>query len=139
LRRGPLRYLLDNNQVGIIAAANSGERFNIVSAQDLNRDGISTSDRPVGINRNSGTTPPQFNVDFRYSRFINITERFRLEAFAEFQNLFNTNSIVAFNNVTVTTNPLTGELIGPLPDFKSRNQSTAQESRQLQLGIKFVF
>jgi hypothetical protein len=89
--------------------------------------------------RNSGKTPPQFNVDLRYSRLIPLSERYRLEAFAEFQNLFNTNSIVAFNNVTVPTNPITGEMIGSLPDFRSRNQSTSQESRQTQLGIKFIF
>lgn len=133
------RYLFNNNQIGIIANANSGETFNIISGLDLNRDGVSTSDRPVAIKRNSGTTPPQFNIDLRYSRFFNFTERYRLEVFGEFVNLFNVNCIVAFNNVTVATNPATGELLGPLPDFKSRNQSTAQESRQFQLGVKFHF
>ena len=134
-----LRYLLNNNQAGIIAAANSGETFNIVSATDINGDGATISDRPIGIKRNSGTTPPQFNVDLRYSRFLNFTERYKLELFAEFQNLFNINSIVQFNNVTVATNPLTGELVGGLPDFKARNQSTSQDSRQFQVGIKFIF
>jgi hypothetical protein len=134
-----LRYFFNNNQFGIIAIANSGERFNIVSGIDLNRDGISTSDRPLGIKRNAGKTPPQYNVDLRYSRFFNLSERYRLEVFSEFQNLFNINSIVQYNNVTVTTNPTTGELIGELPDFRARNQSTAQESRQFQLGFKFIF
>jgi hypothetical protein len=96
-------------------------------------------DRPIGIKRNSGKTPPQFNVDLRYSRFFNFTERYRLEVFGEFQNLFNINSIVQFNNVTVATNPTTGELISGLPDFKARNQSTSQDSRQFQLGFKFIF
>ena len=96
-------------------------------------------DRPVGIKRNSGTTPPQFNVDLRYSRFFNLSERYKLEVFGEFENLFNINSIVQFNNVTVTTNPTTGELIGGFPDFKARNQSTSQDSRQFQLGFKFIF
>jgi hypothetical protein len=134
-----LRYVFKNNQVGLIATANSGETFNIISGSDLNRDGISTSDRPVGIKRNSGTTPPQFNIDLRYSRFFNFTERYKLEVFGEFQNLFNVNSIVGFNNVTVTTNTATGELIGGLPDFRARNQSTFQESRQFQLGFKYMF
>jgi hypothetical protein len=133
-----LRYLLNNNQVGFIATANSGETFNIVSTSDINGDGSTISDRPVGIKRNSGTTPPQFNVDFRYSRFFNFSERYRLEAFGEFVNLFNVNSIVGFNNVTVTTNA-NGELVGALPDFKARNQSTSQDSRQFQLGLKFIF
>jgi outer membrane receptor protein involved in Fe transport len=134
-----LRYLFNHNQFGIIATANSGETFNIISNLDLNGDGVLTSDRPGGIKRNSGKTPPQFNVDLRYSRFINLTERFKLEVFGEFQNVFNINSIVQFNNVTVTTNATTGELIGALPDFRARNQSTSQDSRQFQLGIKFIF
>ncbi len=62
-----------------------------------------------------------------------------MEVFGEFQNLFNINSIVGFNNVRVTTNSTTGELIGELPDFQARNQSTSQESRQFQLGFKFLF
>jgi len=134
-----LRYLFKNNQVGIVATANSGETFNIISNSDLNGDGILTSDRPVGIKRNSGKTPPQFNVDLRCSRFFNFTERYKMEVFGEFQNLFNINSIVGFNNVRVTTNSTTGELIGELPDFQARNQSTSQESRQFQLGFKFLF
>ena len=134
-----LRYLFNNNQFGIIATANSGERFNIISNFDLNGDGFSNSDRPIGIKRNSGKTPPQFNTDLRYSRFFKFTDRYKLEVFGEFQNLFNVNRIVGFNNVTVATNQTTGELIGDLPDFKLRNQSTAQESRQFQLGFKFIF
>jgi len=133
-----LRYLLNLNQVGIIATTNSGETFNIVTS-DINNDGITGLDRPIGIKRNSGTTPPQFNVDLRCSRFFNLTERYKLEVFGEFVNLFNVNSIVQFNNVTVATNPTTGELIDGLPDFKARNQSTSQDSRQFQLGVKFIF
>ncbi len=134
-----LRYLFNNNQFGIIATANSGETFNIISGLDLNRDGIQTSDRPVGIKRNAGKTPHQLNADLRYSRFFNFTERYKLEVFGEFQNLFNINSIVQFTNVTVTTNPTTGELTGGLPDFRARNQSTSQDSRQFQLGVKVIF
>ncbi|MCA1623633.1 MAG: TonB-dependent receptor [Acidobacteria bacterium] len=135
-----LRYLFNNNQVGIIATANSGETFNVVSSSDINNDGVTGLDRPVGIKRNSGTTPKQFNVDLRYSRFFKFTERYKLEVFGEFGNLFNINSIVQFTDVTVTTNANgNGELVGGLPDFKARNQSTSQDSRQFQLGFKFVF
>ena len=65
-----LRYIVNKNQFGIIATANSGERFNVVAATDINLDGFNGTDNPVGINRNSGTTPKQTNLDFRYSRFI---------------------------------------------------------------------
>jgi hypothetical protein len=139
LENDTLRYLFNNNQFGLITTANSGETFNIVSTSDMNGDGSTISDRPVGIKRNSGTTPPQFNVDLRYSRFVNFTERYKLEIFGELQNLFNVNSIIQFNNVTVTTDPTTGDLVGPLPDFRARNQSTSQDSRQFQPGFKFIF
>jgi hypothetical protein len=121
----------------VIAAANSGYAFNIVSNLDLNNDTL-FQDRPLGVARNSGTTPPLFNLDLRYSRFIPLRERFSLEILAEFTNLFNINGIVQFNNVSVTTNS-NGELVGPIPDFRARNQSVGQESRQAQLGIKLIF
>lgn len=133
-----LSYIFNNNQFGIIANVNSGERFSIYSDFDLNNDGFDF-DRPSGFRRNSEKTPNQFNVDLRYSRFFKFNERFKLEVFGEFQNLFNTNSIVGFTDITVDTNPATGELIGALPDFKARNKSIAQESRQMQFGIKFIF
>jgi hypothetical protein len=132
-----LRRILNNNQIGVITYANSGQAFNIVSVLDLNQDGL-RQDRPIGVPRNSGTTPPLFNLDLRYSRFVPFGERFRLELFAEFTNFFNVNSIVQYNNTTVATE-MNGNLIGSIPDFRSRNQSTSQESRQTQLGIRFQF
>jgi len=143
-----LRRVLNDNQFGIIAMANSGERFSIgagrlsggnLSPLDLNLDGISFSDRPVGIKRNSGKTPPQFTLDLRYSRFFDFTDRYRLELFGEVQNLFNINTIVAYVNLLVPTNETTGEMMGPLPDFKARGASTSIESRQAQIGIKLHF
>ncbi len=149
-----VNYILNNNQIGIIATANNGETFNITTNLDINRDGVLGPDRPVGIGRNSGRTPKQFNVDLRFSRFIPITERFRIEAFAEAVNIFNTNSIFQFNNTVLQSNrnalpgvagsfdtlvnPLNGELRGSLPDFKTLGV-TSLDSRQFQLGFKFIF
>jgi len=132
-----LGTIFNNNQIGVIANANSGSAFNIVSNLDLNNDGL-RQDRPIGIERNSGTTPPVFNMDLRYSRTVPIGEKLRLELFAEFTNVFNINGIVQFNNVAVPTN-ISGELMAAQPDFRTRNQSTFQESRQTQLGVKFHF
>jgi hypothetical protein len=136
-----LRYIVNNNQLGIIATANSGERYNIVAATDINLDGFTGSDNPVGIGRNSGVTPKQFNVDLRYSRFFNFTERFRLEVFGEFVNVFNINSVFQFNSLTVPTTAA-GVFTGTLPtleDRKAANQVTSLDSRQFQLGFKFNF
>jgi len=136
-----LRYIVNNNQFGIIAIANSGERFNVVAATDINLDGFTGSDNPVGIGRNSGTTPKQVNVDLRYSRFVNFNERFKLEVFGEFLNLFNINSIYQLNALTVTTDAA-GNPTGPIPTTALRiasNQVTSLDSRQFQVGFKFIF
>ena len=142
-----LKFLINNNQFGIITTANSGERFNIVTnGFDLNRDGFTGNERPVGIERNSGKTPKQFNVDLRYSRFFNFTERFKLEFFGEFVNIFNINSIFQYNSPTVTSNnintsvvdPRTGVIRSDLPDFRTQG-ITSLDSRQFQMGFKFSF
>ena len=139
LQNSLLRRIFNNNQFAVISTANSGQRFNIYAdVFDLNGDGIDV-DRPNGIKRNAGKTPPQFNADLRYSRFINFSERYKLELLGEFQNVFNINSIVGYSNTLVQTDPTTGEIIGPMPDFRARNQSISQESRQFQLGFKFIF
>lgn len=132
-----VNYIVNNNQVGIIATANSGERFNIVAATDINLDGFTGSDNPVGIGRNSGTTPKQFNVDLRYSRFIPFTERFKLEVFGEFLNVFNINSVYQINSLTVTTDAA-GNPTQALPTPQTR-PVTSLDSRQFQIGFKFLF
>lgn len=140
------RAIFNNNQFGIIAIANSGERYNIVSSADLNQDGLTGSDRPVGVGRNSGKTPRQFNVDLRYSRFFNFSERFRLEAFAEATNIFNIRSIYQYNSTTLGTafpTDVNGSLVNGLPDYRNNFQTlggaTALDSRNFQLGLKFNF
>jgi hypothetical protein len=135
-----VNYLFNNNQVGFILTANSGERYNIVSTADANLDGFTGSDRPVGIARNSGKTPKQFNMDMRYSRYFSFTERYKLEAFGEFTNIFNVNSIFQFNNLSVPTDSVTGNVIGALPDFGAIPRGvTSLDSRQFQIGFKFSF
>jgi hypothetical protein len=141
IRNRTVRSLLNHNRFGVITTANSGERFSVRTAGDLdlNGDGLFFPDRPVGFKRNAGKTPPQFNTDLRYSRIFSFTERYRLEAIFEIQNIFNVKSIVAYNNVSVTTDPSTGQMVGPLPDFKALGSSLYQESRQFQIGAKFLF
>lgn len=133
-----LRHLLNDNQLGFIATANSGETFNIVSTTDLNNDGVGAgnSDRPLNISRNSGRTPRQLNVDTRYSRFVRITERFNVEVFGEFINIFHIKSIFQVNGAVATD--AAGNLSAPLPDFTQRNPS-ALDGRLFQLGLKFNF
>jgi hypothetical protein len=133
-----LRHLLNDNQLGFIATANSGETFSIVSTTDLNNDGVGagSSDRPLNISRNSGRTPRQLNVDARYSRFVRLTERFNVEVFGEFINVFHIKSIFQVNGAVATD--AAGNLLAPLPDFTQRNPS-ALDGRLFQLGFKFNF
>jgi hypothetical protein len=133
-----VRHLVNDNQLGFIVTANSGETFNIVSSADLNRDnfGGGSSDRPLFIGRNTGRTPRQFNVDLRYSRFVHFTERLNVEAFGEFINVFNTKSIFQVNSAVATD--AAGNLTAPLPDFTTRNP-VALDSRLFQMGFKFNF
>jgi Carboxypeptidase regulatory-like domain len=134
-----LRYILNNNQFGFFMLAGSGETFPITTNFDLNGDGI-TNDIPVGLERNAGRAPGFFNVDARYSRVIPITERFRLELFAEATNIFNINSTLSYGAGTTLTggfNRRTGELAAPV-DYATFTP-TAQESRQGQFGVKFIF
>ncbi|MDM7920877.1 MAG: TonB-dependent receptor [Pyrinomonadaceae bacterium] len=133
-----LRYIANNNQFGFTAFAGSGETFPITTNFDLNRDGIG-NDIPVGYERNAGRVGSTFNVDFRYSRVIPFTERYRLEAFFEATNIFNINSTVTYGGTSYTTgyDRTTGVYSGPFigPTFTR----TAQESRQGQIGLKFIF
>jgi len=59
-----------------------------------------------------------------------------LEAFGEFINVFNINSIFQVNGVVATD--AAGKLLAPLPDFTKRNPA-ALDSRLFQLGFKFNF
>ena len=131
-----LERLVNDNQIGIITTANNGETFNIVSNLNLNGDGITGSDRPLFIGRNTGRTPKQVNTDVRFSRFLTFTERYRAEVFGEFVNVFNKKSIFSVNS-TVTTDA-TGALTAALPDFTTRSP-TALDARIFQLGFKFNF
>lgn len=141
-----LNYLLNGNQLGLILIADSGENFDITTASDLNLDGVLGSDRPVGISRNSSRLPAFWNVDARCSRFFKVNERFFIEMYAEATNVFNKkhvsfyeNTALPSNNIfTSLVNPLTGELRGPLPDFKDLSPAW-RESRQLQFGAKIHF
>jgi hypothetical protein len=135
-----LRYILNQNQFGFTAFAGSGETFPIVTNTDLNGDGIG-NDIPVGLERNAGRAPGFFNVDFRYSRVIPFTERFRLEVFAEATNIFNINSTLTYGTGTTIactgTCATTGVLLNPVN--YANFTPTAQESRQGQVGFKFIF
>ena len=128
--------LANNNQLGIILQANSGLPFNIRSNRDLNLDGVSTNDRPLGVERNSGRLGRVVNLDLRYSRFIPLRDTFKGELFFEAKNLFNTQNIAAVNRTLATDaagNPTAGAIPSTFPPTSGYDQRT------MQLGLKFSF
>jgi hypothetical protein len=135
-------YLANHNQLGVIIQANSGLPFNIRSNRDLNLDGVQ-NDRPLNIERNSGSLGTVFNVDLRYSRFIPFN-RTRGEVFFEAKNLFNRQNIMSVNRVVATDaagNPLvdisdttaTGDAGHPF------SGTAGYDQRIMQVGFKLTF
>ncbi|MGI8410030.1 MAG: carboxypeptidase regulatory-like domain-containing protein [Pyrinomonadaceae bacterium] len=135
-----LDRLLNDNQIGLIVLADSGETFNITTI-DLNRDGVLGPDRPAGIPRNSGRMPPFVGVDARYSRFFNLNEKLSFEFYAEAANVFNIKQVSGYAGTSLPSfliNTATGELRVPLPDFKNVPASW-HRSREIQFGAKLHF
>ncbi len=132
--------ILNNNQLGLIVVANSGLPFNIRSTADLNRDGVSTNDRPNGLGRNAGRLGRVFYLDLRYSRFIPIRADQRIELFLEAKNLFNTENLAGVNR-SIATDAL-GNPVNPIviqgADYPDAGKS-GYDQRLMQLGVKFTF
>jgi hypothetical protein len=136
-RGGAAGAILNNNVFGLAVQLASGIPVNLRSNLELNNDGTS-SDRPVGVPRNSLNLPARKNVDFRYSRRVGIRGGTAAEIIAEVKNIFNTEQISSVN-ATVQTNAQ-GVPIGTLPTSGADLQPTGgYEQRQFQLGFKFVF
>ncbi len=133
-----LSYIVNQNQFGFTAFAGSGETFPITTNVDLNGDGDG-NDIPVGLERNAGRSPGFFNMDARYSRIIPLTERFKLEIVAEATNIFNINSTLSYTGTSITTGINTARGTIQMPVNYANFVRAAQESRQGQFGLKFIF
>jgi hypothetical protein len=140
---GPLSYLANHNQIGLVVQANSGLPFNIRSNQDLNKDGRS-NDRPLGVDRNAGRLGTVLNVDMRYSRYIPLAGKTRAEAFFEAKNLFNRINIAGVNRVVATdangtpTVDISNKTATPDPGFPFSGNS-GYDQRIMQVGFKVTF
>jgi hypothetical protein len=127
-----------NTQVGFILNFNSGLPFNIRSNRDVNGDGTSNNDRPVGVDRNDGSLGWYKQVDARFSQFIPFSnDRMRVEIFGEFTNLFNSENIRS-RNTTVAVDSA-GNAVNPIPDDEDFTANGGYLARQFQLGFKLYF
>lgn len=138
------RYkILRDFQVSTIITLESGHPYNLLAGIDLDQNGDNPAgDRPNGISRNAGITPGFYNVNFRLTRSLQISEKYRLQGFLEVFNLFNTVNINQVNNVFFPDaqgnfnlpRQENGRFVAPREGFQS-----AFAPRQFQLGFRFNF
>ena len=132
-----VRQLLTGNELGVLIQINSGLPFNLPSNRDLNGDGVS-SDRPLGIARNSMYMPVRKNVDMRYTRWLPIRGSVRGEIILELKNAFNIQQLQGLTTtqaVDTLGNPVTAI---PTDPYQFVNPS-GFEQRKFQLGFKVRF
>ena len=132
-----LRALLNNNEIGVLLQFNSGLPLNILANRDLNGDGTS-SDRPLGISRNSLYLPARKNVDVRYTRGIPIYRSVKGEVILEVKNLFNTRQMAGINTTVAVDAAGNPTLAIPTDPYQFMNPS-GYEQRKLQLGFRVRF
>jgi hypothetical protein len=84
-----LKRLFNDWRISSIATAGSGRPIDAKISGDANRDGNSDNDRLPGAPRNGFNGPDYFTTNLRLSRRFQLSDRLRLEANAEFYNVFN--------------------------------------------------
>ena len=138
LKNNVANVILNHNQIGLSLQFASGIPVNVRSNRELNNDSV-TSDRPVGVPRNSLRLPARYNVDLRYSRVIPIGwNGANAEVIAELKNVFNTEQWAGVTS-TITTD-LNGNPAAPIPVSADQFASSGgYEQRQFQLGFKVRF
>jgi len=130
--------LRTQTQIGFVVNLNSGLPFNLRSNRDVSGDGQSTNDRPVGVDRMDRNLGSIFQADIRFSQFVPMgSDRFRLEVFGEFLNIFNVDNVNGRNsNVTVDSG---ANNIAPIPADDEFPITSGRQNLQFQLGVKFLF
>lgn len=112
-------------QVSMIFFYHSAYPYDIVLGYDANLDGLPRFDRPPGTNRNSGRGYDYYSLDARLSKYISLSDRSRIQVFAEVFNLTNrTNFGTPIGNMR---SPLFGESV------------TAGDPRLIQFGLRLDF
>ena len=151
-----VRALLSDYVLTGIFTAQSGLAYSALVSGDPNADGITSTDRVPGTERNQFSTPATYQVDLRVGRIIRFGERYRLSLFAEGFNIFNrsnvqsvNNTLYAFSNAgTVSGVALPIRLstaatnFGTPRTFVSGSPSftfNSSYNREFQLGIRFDF
>ena len=106
-----------------VLTARSALPYNVITGADTNRDGVATTDRPAGVERNSERGAALIQADVRIRKTFALGAR-RLELIAEAFNVTNRRNWI-FPNTFVSGAPV--------------YPTGAEIAREVQLGIRVVF
>jgi hypothetical protein len=84
-----LKALFNNWKLSSVTTIGSGRPVNAHVTGDANRDGNDTNDRLPGVSRNSAIGPDYATTDFRLSRLLKATERWKVTLLVESFNVLN--------------------------------------------------
>jgi Carboxypeptidase regulatory-like domain len=127
-----MNYLANGNQLTLLAYMSSGDQESITTSTVLNNDPIGAPQRPLGIGRDTVTTPAVYQIDTRLTRTLySYRERLNAKFIFEALNIFNTRNITATNTTAATT---ALGVITANPTFAP--VSSVLEGRLLQIGIR---
>jgi hypothetical protein len=137
---GTVSRLLADTIVAPVLRFNSGRPFNLLTDSDINADLHSTTDRPPGAGRNTGTGPNFWTVDVRLARRLRLNDRVRLELIGEGFNVFNRLNYRSVNN-TVGMMPAPFDVRGREDRSPSEplGFTSAFDPRRIQLGVRLNF
>jgi hypothetical protein len=124
--------LANGNQLTMLALLQNGDEESITTSTVLNNDPIGAPQRPLGIGRDTVTTPNVYQIDLRYTRTLYaVRERLNIKFIAEGLNVFNTRNYTT-TNTSAVTNAL--GVITTQPTFAPT--ASVLEGRLLQIGIR---
>jgi hypothetical protein len=128
---GWLTQTFSHIEVAPILTLESGRPVNALTGLDSNQShAFPLSARPLAIGRNSLNTSALATMDFRILKYFPFGEAKRLDAVAEFFNLFNSANVSQIN-------PVFGSGLTPMPGFRQPIAGTG--SRQIQFSLDFEF
>jgi hypothetical protein len=128
---GWLARTFSHIEVAPILTLESGRPVNPLTGLDSNQShAFPLSARPLALGRNSLNTPALATMDLRILKYFPFGGVKRLDAVAEFFNLF--------NGVNVSQiNPAFGSGLTPIPGFRQPIAGTG--ARQIQFSLDFEF
>jgi hypothetical protein len=147
--------ILSGFQLAPIFTYHSGHPFNLLAGGEVNGDGHTTNERPIGAPRDTGLGPDYVDFDARLSWQHKLGERAHVQVTAEGFNIANRTNFASVNNEV-------GPLLGLEPGFTTFSVhglrpgsaapgggtvgpstplsfTSALPKRQVQLGFRLIF